>query len=96
MRGGRQGVGGDRACQSAGMTDRRAVGTGDRGHPGPSWANMGGLLWVYQTADPPRHPAQETGRQMNGEIVSMKRTASGTSGRAGVTCMEGGEGWGRG
>lgn len=33
-------VWGDRACQSEGLTDRRAVGTGDRGHSG-----LHGLTW---------------------------------------------------
>lgn len=33
----------------------------------------GGLLLVYQTADPPPPPAQEALWQMNGEIMSMKR-----------------------
>lgn len=49
------GLRGDRACQSEGLTDRQAVGTGDRGHPGPSWANMGAF---YEFIKPltPHHP----------------------------------------
>lgn len=38
------GVWDDRACQSERLTDRQAVGMGDRGHPGPSWANMGPFM----------------------------------------------------
>lgn len=34
-------VWGDRACQSDRLTDRQAVGTGDRGHPRPSGAFYG-------------------------------------------------------
>lgn len=46
---------GDRACQSEGLTDRQAVGTGDRGHPGPSWANVGGFYWFIKLLTP-HHP----------------------------------------
>lgn len=46
---------GDRACQSEGLTGRRAVGTGDRGHPGPSWANMGAFYGFIKLLTP-RHP----------------------------------------
>lgn len=35
---------------------------------------------VYQTADPPSTPAQETLWQMNGEIMSMKRKGEGGGG----------------
>lgn len=77
------GWGGDRACQSDELTDRQAVGTGDRGHPGPSWPNTGVLLWFYQTADPPSPYEQETLRQMNGEIMSGRKMGPGTRGRLG-------------
>ncbi len=48
-------VWGDRACQSEGLTDRRAVGTGDRGHPGPSWANSGAFYGFIKPLTP-HHP----------------------------------------
>lgn len=35
---------GDRTCQSEGLTDRQAMGTGDRSHPGPSSTNMGAFI----------------------------------------------------
>lgn len=36
---------GDGCCRSnQGLTDRRPVGKADRGHPGPSWANMGPFM----------------------------------------------------
>lgn len=40
------------ACQSDVLTDKRAVGTGVRGHPGPSWANMGAFYWFIKLLTP--------------------------------------------
>lgn len=48
-------VWGDGCCQSEGLTDRRAVGTGDTGHPGPSWANMGAYYGFIKLLTP-HHP----------------------------------------
>lgn len=31
------------------------MGTGDRGHPGPSWANMGAFYWFIKLLTP-HHP----------------------------------------
>lgn len=45
-------VWGDRACQSGGLTDMRAVGTGDRGHPRPSWANLGAFYGFIKLLTP--------------------------------------------
>lgn len=59
-----RGCGGDRPCQSDGLTDRWAVGRAGRGHPRPSWANMG-------CPPPPDTHTQETLWQLNGAILSV-------------------------
>lgn len=45
-------VWGDSVVSQKGLTDRRAVGTGDRGHPGPSWANMGAFYGFIKLLTP--------------------------------------------
>lgn len=40
------------ACQSDVLTDKRAVGTGVRGHPGPSWAKLGAFYWFINLLTP--------------------------------------------
>lgn len=56
---------GDRACQSEGLTDRRAVGTGDRGHPGPLWPDAGAFYWFIKLLTPHHPPHRKrSGRWM--------------------------------
>lgn len=38
------------------VTDRRTVGTGDRGHPGLLWPNMGAFYWFIKPLTP-HHPS---------------------------------------
>lgn len=64
---------GDRPCQSDCVTDRWAVGRGDRGHPRPSRPNTGFFYWVIKLLTP-SPPPQETLWQMNGEILSVCKT----------------------
>lgn len=56
-------VGGDRACQSEGLTDRHTVGTDGIGHPGPSWANLEAFYGFIKLLTP-HHPVhrKRTGR----------------------------------
>lgn len=75
-----------RECQGVGWqglsvreADRQA-GCGN-GWQRPS-ASCRGLLWVYQTTDPPSFFTQETFWQLNGEIISMRRMGSGWGGES--------------